>query len=103
MNCFRFGGILKLTRERFTIYTLIEYPAGVIVEAVVLSMGRKRARIAAAGFPDTLELRRSGEDWLSETGQKVTFEFLLSEAPEVETVALPVPALVARATGAYAI
>ena len=84
-------------------YVLIEFPTGVTVEAVVLSMDRKRARVAAAGFPDTLELRRSGEDWLTETGQKVTFEFLLSKSPEVETVALPVPALVARAAGSYAI
>jgi hypothetical protein len=50
-----------------------------------------------------LELRRSGEDWLAETGQRVTFEFLLSETPEEKTVALPVPALVARAAGSYAI
>ena len=84
-------------------YLLIEFAAGVMVEAVMLSMDPKRARVAVAGFADTLELRRCGEDWLTETGQKVTFEFLLSEAPEVETVALPVPALVARATGAYAI
>jgi hypothetical protein len=84
-------------------YVLIEYPAGVIAEAVVLSMGRNRVRVAVAGFPDTLELRRSGEDWLTGTGQKVTFEFLLSQAPAVETVALPVPALVARAAGSYAI
>ncbi len=87
----------------FTMYALIEYPAGVIAEAVVLPVGRNRVRVIAAGSPDTLELRRSGEDWLADTGQKVTFEFLLSEAPEEKTVALPVPALVARAAGSYAI
>jgi hypothetical protein len=84
-------------------YALIEYPAGVMVEAVVLAMDPKRARIAAAGFPDTLALRRSGPHWLTETGQKVTFEFLLSIAPEVETVTLPAPALAARAAGSCAI
>ena len=84
-------------------YVLIEFAAGVTVEAVVLSMDTKRARVAAAGFPDTLELRHSGRDWLTETGQKVTFGFLLSKVPEVETVALPVPALAVRAAGSYAI
>jgi hypothetical protein len=84
-------------------YVLIEFPAGVTAEAVVLSMDRKRARVVAAGFPDTLELRRSGEDWLTETGHKVTFEFVLSNAPEVEAVALPPPALATRAAGCYAI
>jgi hypothetical protein len=84
-------------------YALIEFPAGVTVEAVVLSMDRKRARLAVASVPDTLELRRAGSDWLTETGQKVTFGFLLSKAPEVETFALPVPALVARDAGSYAI
>ena len=87
----------------FTMYGLIEYPAGVIVEAVVLPVGRNRVRAIAAGFPDTLELRRSGEDWLTETGQKVMFEFLLSETPAVAVVALPVPALAARTAGSYAI
>ena len=84
-------------------YALIEYPAGVVVEAVVLAMGWYRMRVVAAGFPDTLELRRCGPDWLTEAGEKVTFQFLLSKAPEVEAVALPVPALVARAAGSYAI
>jgi hypothetical protein len=84
-------------------YVLIEFRAGATVEAVVLSMDRKRARIAVSGFPDILELRRAGPDWLTETGQKVTFEFLLSQTPAVETVVLPIPALVARTAGSYAI
>jgi hypothetical protein len=84
-------------------YALIEYPGGVTVEAVVLSMDGNRARVAVAGFPDTLDLRRSGEDWLTETGQKITFEFLWSKAPEIETLTLPEPALVARAAGSHAI
>ena len=84
-------------------YLLIEFAAGVMVEAVMLSMDPKRARVAVAGFADTLELRRCGEDWLTETGHKVTFEFVLSNAPEVEAVALPPPALATRAAGCYAI
>ena len=83
-------------------YALIEYPAGVIIEAVVLAMGWNRVRVAAAGFPDTFELMHSGEDWINETGEKVVFEFLLSHAPKVEDVALTVPAMTARAAGTYA-
>jgi hypothetical protein len=84
-------------------YTLIEYPAGVIVEAIVLAMGQSRVRVVASGLPDTIELSRSGQDWFTEAGQKVTFEFLMSKAPELETVDLPVPALATRAAGSYAI
>ena len=83
-------------------FALIAYPAGMIVEAVVLSMDRNRARVAAPGCPDTMEFTRSGQDWFSEGGDKVTFEFLMLEAPESETVALPVPVQVARAAGSYA-
>jgi hypothetical protein len=84
-------------------YALVEFPEGMIVEAVVFSMDRKRARVAAAGYPDILELRRSGQDWFTETGEKVTIEFLLSDAPEAAIVILPVPAFVARAAGSNAI
>src|ERR1035438_9841677 len=34
-------------RLRFTMYALIEYPAGVVVEAVVLAMGWYRVRVVA--------------------------------------------------------
>lgn len=84
-------------------YALMEYPGGVTVEAVVLSMDQKSARVAASGFADTLELRRSGSDWLTEGGQKISFSFLLSNMPEDKTFALPLPALAARAAGSYAI
>jgi len=84
-------------------YVLIEFSAGETMEAVVLSMDGKRARVAVSGFPDTLELRRAGPDWVTEAGQKVTFAFLLSKGPEAAPLALPVPALAARAAGSYAI
>jgi len=45
-------------------HMLIRYPVGIIVEAVVLAKGRDRMRVAVAGFPDTIELRRSGSQWL---------------------------------------
>jgi hypothetical protein len=54
-------------------YMLIKYPVGIIVEAVVLARGRDRMRLAAAGFPDTVELRRSGSQWFTATRQPVEF------------------------------
>ena len=47
-------------------YTLIEYPVGVVVEAVVLSMETNRLRVAVAGFSDALEFVRSGLEWVTE-------------------------------------
>ena len=44
-------------------YLLIRYPVGAIVEGVVLAHQKNRMRVAAAGFPDTIELRRSGNQW----------------------------------------
>jgi hypothetical protein len=80
-------------------YTLIRYPLGIIVEAVVLARGRNRMRVAAAGSPDTIELRRSGIQWLTPTRQLVEFEFLMSNARRPgEGVCSSMPACVARAS-----
>jgi len=65
-------------------YLLIRYPSDILVEAVALAKGKNRIRVAIAGFPDTLELRRSGEHWFTETGQLVEFEFLMTDSPITE-------------------
>ncbi|HUI56436.1 MAG TPA: hypothetical protein VLY04_15785 [Bryobacteraceae bacterium] len=84
-------------------YLLIEYPVGVIVEAIALAIDRDRMRVAAADFPDALELTRSGDRWFTETGDIVQFEFLLSRLPVAESVSSSRPALVARAAGSLPI
>jgi hypothetical protein len=84
-------------------YMLIRYPVGVIVEAVVLAKGRNRMRVVAAGFPDTIELRRSGPQWFTATRQPVEFDFLMSNAHQDESVSSSRPACVARAAGSAAI
>ena len=61
-------------------YVLFRYPVGVVVEGVVLANGRNRMRIAAAGFPDAIELKRSGSNWLSADRQCVEVEFLMSRS-----------------------
>ena len=60
-------------------YMLIRYPVGIIVEAVVLAKGRDRMRVAVAGFPDTIELRRSGPQWLTPNREPIEFEFLMPD------------------------
>ncbi len=62
-------------------YMLLRLPAGIIVEAVILAKGRNRMRIAAAGFPDVIESRRSGTEWITATREPVEFDFLMSDSP----------------------
>lgn len=82
-------------------YMLIRYPVGIIVEAVVLAKGRNRMRVAAAGFPDAIELRRSGSQWVTANRQPVEFDFLMSSAAHsCETVSISSPACVARTVSA---
>jgi hypothetical protein len=59
-------------------YLLIRYPVGTIVEGVVLAHRKNRMRVAAAGFSDIIELRRSGAEWFTSTRQPVEFDFLMS-------------------------
>ncbi len=83
-------------------YMLIRYPAGIIIEAVVLARGRNRMRVAAAGFPDALELKRSGLQWVTANRQPVEFDFLMSEAAHAcERVPLSRPARVVQAMSAH--
>jgi hypothetical protein len=65
-------------------YMLIRYPVGIIVEAVVLAKGRARMRIAAAGFTDTIELRRSGSQWFTPNREPIEFEFLMPDPRQGE-------------------
>ena len=84
-------------------YMLIRYPVGIIVEAVVLARGRGRMRVAAAGFPDAVELRRSGSQWLTAARQPVEFEFLMLSARSGKSVSSSKPAGLTRAAGSTAI
>jgi hypothetical protein len=86
-------------------YMIMRYPVGVIVEALVLAEGKNRMRVAAAGFPDTIELERSGAQWFTETQQPVEFDFFLCNLQESETVqesegvSSSKPSEIARAAG----
>ena len=66
-------------------YVLIRYPAGVVVEGVILAKAKNRMRVAAAGFPDTFELKRSGSQWFTSAHEPVEFDFLLSNTNTTES------------------
>jgi hypothetical protein len=76
-------------------YTLISYPTGKIIEALIVSRTRNCMRFVAPGLPDTVELRRSRTDWLTESGERVEFGFLGSPIFEEDDS----PAEVALAAG----
>lgn len=84
-------------------YLLIRYPVGIIVEAVVLAQGRNRMRVAAAGFPDAIELKRSGPQWLTEANQPVEFDFWMSTDHPGESISASRQAGVALAVGSAAL
>lgn len=67
-------------------FLLIRYPGGIIMEAMVLASGKNRMRVAAAGFQDAIELRRSGQQWFTATRKEVEFDFLMSNARQGESV-----------------
>lgn len=56
-------------------YVLITLPAGLVLEAVVLSKGKRRMRIAVPEFSDSLELRQIDSRWTLD-GAPVDFEFI---------------------------
>jgi hypothetical protein len=80
-------------------YLLIRYPVGAIVEGVVLAHRKNRMRVAAAGFPDTIELRCSGNQWYTSDRQPVEFDFLMSTTYQKESLSSARPACVASASG----
>jgi hypothetical protein len=73
-------------------YLLIRYPGGVIAEGVVLAKGKNRLRVAVAGLPDTIELKRAGSRWIAAGDIQVEFDFLMSDRHQEETTS---PAVVA--------
>ena len=67
-------------------YMLIRYAGGIIVEGVLLAKRKDRLRIAASGFPETIELTRAGSKWITAGGVQVEFDFLMSDEHQTENV-----------------
>ena len=70
-------------------YLLIRYPAGVVIEGVVLAAGKNRLRVVSPGFPDTLELKRSGKNWILAGHYRVELEFLMSRRSDAAHTEVP--------------
>ena len=60
-------------------YTLISFPAGIVIEGVIASRTRNRMRVVAPGLADAFELKRSGNGWLTEDGKEVHLEFMATD------------------------
>ena len=67
-------------------YLMIRYAGGSIVEGVVLAKGRYRLRVAASGFPETIELRRTGAVWSADDGEEGEFCFVMCDKCQAERV-----------------
>lgn len=78
-------------------YLQIRLSNGMIVEGVLLAQKKNRMRFVAAGFPDTIELKRSGAQWFTASDQPVEFDFLMSCTHQGESGSSSMPARVARA------
>jgi hypothetical protein len=90
-------------KEGNKLYLLIRFPVGIIVEAVVLAKGKNRLRVAASGFPDTIELKYSGSQWLTASGQPIEFDFLMCNSHAGQTNSASNPASLAEAAASAAI
>jgi hypothetical protein len=73
-------------RRVLQMYLLIRYPGGIIVEGVVLARGRNRMRVVAPGFPETIELRRTGALWSTDNGEQVELDFIMSDRYQAKRV-----------------
>ena len=91
--------LLDLKEGRKDMYLLIRYPVGIIVEAVVLARGRNRMRVVAAGFPDTIELTRSGLQWFTAIRQPVELDFMMSNIHATQSASSSRSTAVVRAAG----
>jgi hypothetical protein len=68
-------------------YLMIRYAGGNIVEGVVLAKGADRLRVAAPGYPETIELRRTAAVWSADSGEKVEFYFVMCDKCQGESAA----------------
>jgi hypothetical protein len=67
-------------------YLFIRYPGGIIVEGVVLAKGPNRLRVAVAGFPDAVDLKRVGAVWATSRREEVEIDFLMSNEYQFQTL-----------------
>jgi hypothetical protein len=67
-------------------YLMIRYAGGSIVEGVVLAREADRLRVVVPGYPETIELRRTGALWSTDNGEEVEFCFVMGGKCQAERV-----------------
>ena len=70
-------------------YTLVTFSDAIALEAFILSATEGTIRMAAQGFDDVVILNRFGNEWISDGGSRVVFQFIASAAPECRTWSIP--------------
>ena len=75
---------------------------GLRMDAVLLAAGNDRIRVVLRGGRDTIELRREGDDWVSEDGFTVEFEaWIVDDSSASEVLRTHLARRVDRAFGAW--
>jgi len=64
-------------------YTLVSFAGAVLLDGLVLERTANRMRLVVSGMADALELQRAGEDWFTEKGESVEFQFLATASKPV--------------------
>ena len=62
-------------------YTIVTFPEGRQVDALLLSASPERLRVAIPGRGDVVELQRIGGQWTSDRGEPVELGAILTEDP----------------------
>jgi len=65
-------------------YTILIFPQGKRVEAVILSAGDDRMRVAISGRNDVTELQKIDGRWMSEGGTPVELGALVARGGEAQ-------------------
>jgi hypothetical protein len=65
--------------EIYNMYTIVIYPGGRQVEALLLSATSERLRMVIPGSKDTVEFQRTDGKWTSEKGDRVELGALLTD------------------------
>ena len=65
-------------------HILISYPAGIMVEGLLVRQTAGSMRILAPGLKDPLELHHDGESWATERGERVEVELIGRPFPSQE-------------------
>ncbi len=67
----------------------LRYSNGRMADCILLAANHNTMRIVVRGGNETVELRLSGENWVSETGEQVEIVFVAACSPTIPGAGLP--------------